>query len=184
MFLSKVATCNMPKNKFKSGSGAKAAQAHELAAPADVDASAHTSLEEQASSDQHPSHEDGVQDHASASTASSRSSPVVQSEEAAEAGTDFVSADEAAAAAFGSEDLGDIGTDKTEAADENDLVMRIPVDWGGEFESSICGLKNAGNTCFLNSVGMLLVHCPGVFWYCMFDLEQKENSDEHYFHSR
>jgi hypothetical protein len=177
----------MPKNKFKAGSGAKAAQAHELAAPADVDASAHTSLEEQPSSDQHPSHEDAVQDHASASTAStalSRSSPVVQSEEAAEAGTDFVSADEAAAAAFGSEDLGDIGTDKTEAADENDLVMRIPVDWGGEFESSICGLKNAGNTCFLNSVGMLLVHCPGVFWYCMFDLEQKENSDEHYFHSR
>ncbi len=172
----------MPKNKFKSGSDAKAAQTLEFAAPADVDASADRSLEETTSADHHPSHEQDFQDHASASTASSRSSLVDQSEEVAEANS--ISADEAAAAAFGPKDLGDIGTDNAEAAIEDDVAIRIAVDWGNEFDSSFCGLKNAGNTCFLNSVGMLLVHCPGVFWYCMFDLEQKENSDDHYFYSR
>jgi len=92
--------------------------------------------------------------------------------------------DEAATAAFGSDDVGDAGSDKAEAEDEGEVAMRIPVDWGGEYELSFCGLRNVGNTCFLNSVGMLLVHCPCVFWHCMFAIEQRENSEEQFFRSR
>jgi hypothetical protein len=184
------ASHNMPKKRSKSGPGAKVAPLDQSAVPADDEASVHSSqgeiagqaIDSQSAScdDANPSHEPDSPDDASASADQSE-----YSAEGISAPADaFVSADEAATAAFGSEQSGNIGTKSAEAESEVDVVMRIPVDWGGEFESSFCGLKNMGNTCFLNSVGMMLAHCPGVFWHCMFDLDQKENSEEYYFQSR
>jgi hypothetical protein len=189
---------NMPKNRSK---GAPAASLDQSTVPADDKASAHSSQQDTAghaaessspSSDHvHPSLEQEVHEDASATAGTSE-----QSDEDNEAPAGhFDSAHEAAAAAFGPEDLGDIGAEKAEGGSigaekaegesEDDMVVRIPVDWSGEFESSFCGLRNVGNTCFLNSVGMLLAHCPGVFWHCMFDLVQtKDNSDEYFIQSR
>jgi hypothetical protein len=183
----------MTKNRSKSGSGAKAAQHLQPVAPIERVAPVDSSREDAsldaddpqtaAVNETYASHEQddrSLEGDASASAEQSEDSAETTSATAAA----FNSASDAAAAAFGSDDLGDINSQKAEPVDAGDQVMRIPVDWGGEFETSFCGLKNAGNTCFLNSVGMMLVHCPGVFWHCMFDLEQRENSDEHYFHSR
>jgi hypothetical protein len=179
---------NMPKNRSK---GATAASLYQSTVPADDKASAHSSqqdiaghaAESSSPSFDHlqPSLEQEVHDATSATASTSE-----QSDEDNEAPAGhFDSAHEAAAAAFGSEDLGDIGAEKAEGGSEDDMVVRIPVDWSGEFESSFCGLRNVGNTCFLNSVGMLLAHCPGVFWHCMFDLVQtKDNSDEYFIQSR
>jgi hypothetical protein len=115
------------------------------------------------------------------------SEPADDSEDSAVATSDpagaFISADEAAAAAFGPEDLGD-GVEKAESEAEEELAVRIPVDWGCEVDFPICGLRNLGNTCFLNSICMLLVNCPAVFWHCFFAFEQKENTDELVFYSR
>jgi hypothetical protein len=179
---------NMPKNRSK---GAPAASLDQPTVPADDKASAHSSQQDIAghatessspSSDHvHSSLDQEVHDAASATAGTSEQS---DEDNQAPAGH-FDSAHEAAAAAFGSEDLGDIGAEKAEGGPEDEMVARIPVDWSGEFESSFCGLRNVGNTCFLNSVGMLLAHCPGVFWHCMFDLVQtKDNSDEYFIQSR
>jgi hypothetical protein len=180
----------MPKNRSKSGSGAKAARSIETAVPSDAEVAADssppaTSHDEDRSQsppldETNSFHEQYAQEDASESGDLSEGTAEPNN---APAG-DFISADEAADAAFGSENAGDIVSDKAEGDDEGEVVMRIPVDWGGEYELSFCGLKNVGNTCFLNSVGMLLAHCPGVFWHCMFALEQRENSDEQFFRSR
>ena len=183
----------MPKNRSKVN-GAKAAQRPQPVVPvervtpadsprnnADLDADgSQTAAVNESYASSHEPDDLSFQEDASASADQSEDA----NESTGAAAGAFESASDAAAAAFGSDDMGDINSQKTEPVVEGDQVMRIPVDWGGEFETSFCGLKNAGNTCFLNSVGMMLVHCPGVFWHCMFDLEQRENSDEHYFHSR
>ena len=173
----------MAKKRSKSGPGAKVAPLDQSAVPADDEASVHSSqgdIAGQSIDSQSASCDDVNPDDASASAEQTEYS----TEGISTSADAFVSADEAATAAFGSEQSGNIGTNVAEAESEVDVVMRIPVDWGGEFESSFCGLKNMGNTCFLNSVGMMLVHCPGVFWHCMFDLDQKENSEEYFFQSR
>jgi hypothetical protein len=183
---------NMPKNRSKSGPGAKAARScEELALSADAEVSAGSSAlatrdDEVCSQPLSLQETSPSLEHCDAEGDASESANL--SEDTTEASItpvgDFISADEAANAAFGSEDAGDIGSDKAEGDNEDELVMRIPVDWGGEYDLRFCGLRNVGNTCFLNSVGMLLAHCPGVFWHCMFALEQRENSEEQFFRSR
>ncbi len=193
----------MPKKPAKSRQGAKSDLLDQPAESANGEASVSSSQEDivdqaidspSASCDHVlPPHEQDGHAHSSASAHqyedsaedSNAPSDVFYTAGDSNAPADvFASADEAAAAAFGSEDLGNAGIEQVDAESEGDVAMRVPVDWGGEFESSLCGLKNVGNTCFLNSVSMLLAHCPGVFWHCMFDLEHKENSDEYFFHSR
>jgi hypothetical protein len=179
-----------PKNRSKSGSSAKAALADEIPLSADSEAPADSSPPETSHDEGHSqsppldktrsSHDEYA--HSDASESTDRSDDAPESN-VAPAG-DFISVNEAATAAFGSDDEGDAGSDKAEAEDEGEVAMRIPVDWGGEYELSFCGLRNVGNTCFLNSVGMLLVHCPCVFWHCMFAIEQRENSEEQFFRSR
>jgi hypothetical protein len=181
----------MPKNRSKSGSGAKTERSNKHPAfSSDAEVAADIPLPATIHEEDHvcssPFDETSSSHVQNARSDASESSDL--SEEATEPNNapsvDFVSADEAADTAFGSESAGDICSDKVEADDEGEMVMRIPVDWGGEYELSFCGLRNVGNTCFLNSVGMLLAHCPGVFWHCMFALEQRENSEEQFFRSR